>query len=86
MISRIIQSCVSRRSLIRGLAVVPFVGVAASTALAAKLSQKSVAYQDTPKGAQKCSGCKLFQAPGDCTQVEGTISPNGWCHIYVPKA
>ena len=85
MLSRIIQSGVSRRSLIRGLAAVPFVAMAATKALAAKLSQKSVGYQGSPRGSQNCSSCKLFQAPNECAEVQGPISPHGWCHIYSPK-
>jgi hypothetical protein len=30
---------------------------------AAKMKQPSVAYQDSPKGDQKCSNCSLFQEP-----------------------
>ena len=29
---------------------------------AAKMSQQSVAYQDSPKGDQQCNNCSLFQA------------------------
>jgi hypothetical protein len=30
---------------------------------AAKMAQKAVQYQDTPKGDQQCSNCSLFQEP-----------------------
>ena len=53
---------------------------------AAKMSQPSVAYQDTPKGDQKCSNCSLFQEPNGCTLVDGNISPEGWCRFWVKKA
>ena len=53
---------------------------------AAKMNQKSVAYQDTPKDDQKCSNCSLFQEPNACTLVDGNISPEGWCKFWVKKA
>jgi len=52
----------------------------------AKMNQKSVAYQDTPKDDQKCSNCSLFQEPNACTLVDGEISPEGWCKFWVKKA
>lgn len=85
MTSHIMQSGVSRRSLIRALATVPFVAMAATKALAAKLSQKSVGYQNHPRGSQSCSSCRLYRAPNECAEVQGPISPHGWCHIYNPK-
>jgi hypothetical protein len=33
----------------------------------AKMAQKAVEYQDTPKGDQECSNCSLFQEPNACT-------------------
>lgn len=51
----------------------------------AKMTQKQAAYQDTPKDAQQCDKCKLFQPPNACTSVEGKISPNGWCNIFQAK-
>jgi High potential iron-sulfur protein len=54
---------------------------------AAKMSQQSVAYQDSPKGDQQCSNCSLFQAPTNtCTIVDGNISPTGWCKYWAKKA
>ena len=52
---------------------------------AAKMNQKSVAYQDTPKDDQQCSNCSLFQEPNACTLVDGEISPKGWCKFWVKK-
>ena len=54
-------------------------------ALAAKASQKSVKYQDTPKGEARCENCTLFEPPNSCKTVEGTISPEGWCMVYAKK-
>ena len=77
----------SRRSVIfNGITLAT--GVAAivvaniSVAQAAKMNQKSVSYQDKPKGPLKCSNCSLFEPPAACKSVSGTISPNGWCSIY----
>lgn len=49
----------------------------------AKVSQASVQYQAQPKGAQKCSSCLHFIEPNACKVVEGVISPDGWCVIWV---
>jgi hypothetical protein len=75
-----------------------FLGVAGSTLVAAalvgaqeaaaqaKVSQKSVAYQPTPKGDQRCDNCRLFEAPDGCKNVQGPIAPQGWCRIWGKKA
>ena len=52
---------------------------------AAKVSQKIVKYQDTPKGEQRCDNCELFEAPSSCKNVDGTIAVQGWCIIYRKK-
>jgi hypothetical protein len=52
----------------------------------AKVSQKSVAYQDTPKGEQRCENCRLFEAPNGCKSVQGPVAPQGWCRIWGKKA
>lgn len=49
----------------------------------AKVSQASVQYQDQPKGEQKCANCIQFIQPNACKVVEGEISPEGWCAIWV---
>jgi hypothetical protein len=55
-------------------------------ALAAKAPQKTVKYQDAPKGEQRCENCTLFEAPSSCKTVDGTISPQGWCIVYAKKS
>jgi hypothetical protein len=47
----------------------------------AKVPQKTVKYQDTPKGEQACESCSLFEAPSSCKTVDGTVSPKGWCMV-----
>jgi hypothetical protein len=56
-----------------------------SPAQAAKVSQKIVKYQDTPKGEQHCENCDLFEAPSSCKNVDGTVAAQGWCNIYRKK-
>ena len=78
---------ISRRSLLGGAicasgAATMLVAADTQPAQAAKISQSVVKYQDSPKGEQKCSNCKLFTAPNACQTVDGTVSPDGWCMIY----
>ncbi len=78
---------ISRRYLFEGAvrvcgAATILATAAIQSAQAAKASQKVVKYQETPKGNQMCSNCKLFVAPNACQTVDGTISPNGWCMVY----
>ena len=83
------QSGISRRkilSLAAGAAGIVAAIVGTSTpAWPQKASQKSVNYQDTPKGDARCDNCTLFEAPNSCKTVEGSISPDGWCMVYVKK-
>ena len=51
-----------------------------------KVAQTSVAYQEKPKGAQRCDGCSLFQPPNTCKVVDGQVSPQGWCSLFTAKA
>jgi hypothetical protein len=47
-----------------------------------KVAQNLVAYQDKPKGTQRCDGCSLFQSPNTCKVVEGEVSTQGWCSLF----
>jgi hypothetical protein len=78
---------VSRRSLLlHGAICAAGAGSAlvavASSAKADPLPQKSVQYQNTPKGDRRCDGCSLFVAPNACKNVAGEISPEGWCILW----
>jgi hypothetical protein len=90
MTDKIRPSSLTRRGVLRTLASVTGAGVALelgmTQAKAAKLAQKAVAYQDTPSGDKRCDGCNLFVAPNACKTVDGTISPSGWCRIWVKKS
>ena len=63
-----------------------------TTVAQAKGSKSQFKYQDKPNGNQKCGECSLFipaksaSADGECKVVEGSISPNGWCTAFSPKA
>ncbi len=63
-----------------------FLGLTARGAKAAKSSKSEVAYQDSPKGNQQCGGCGRFIPPNACKQVDGVISPSGWCKMWAKKA
>lgn len=80
----------SRRSLLRDFACAAASGALVSAAYKAfaakpKKSQADVAYQDSPHGSERCDNCEPFIAPNKCRTVEGTVSPQGWCKIYVAK-
>jgi hypothetical protein len=81
----------SRRSALRsglfvaGAAVAGALAATAGPAAAAKMSQKAVNYQETPKGRARCDNCAQWQAPAACKLVDGAISPSGWCTVYTPK-
>lgn len=50
-----------------------------------KIPQKAVSYQSSPKGAQRCDNCALWESPASCKLVDGQISPSGWCTLYKKK-
>jgi hypothetical protein len=56
-----------------------------TSARAAKVSQASVGYQNSPKGDQQCSNCAQFVPPNACNFVDGNINPSGWCQIWAKK-
>jgi hypothetical protein len=88
----VLSSELSRRSLLRNVGFAASgVAVLVATVMAnraeAKAAQNLVAYQDTPKGAQRCDNCSQFEPPSSCKVVEGdNINPAGWCKVYVKKA
>jgi hypothetical protein len=51
---------------------------------APKISKAAVAYQDHPDGDKRCGKCAQFQPPDACKLVEGPISPQGFCQIFMP--
>jgi hypothetical protein len=49
-----------------------------------KISKTAVAYQDHPQGDKRCGKCLQFQAPDSCKMVDGPISDQGFCRIFMP--
>ena len=73
-----------RRSLLQGAAA-GILAVASHPASAQpKISKIAVNYQDHPDGNKRCDKCIQFQPTDACKVVEGTISPQGSCRIFVP--
>jgi len=60
-------------------------GLAASPAMAAKMSQKAMSYRPSPNGKQSCENCANFEPPEACKVIDGAISPAGWCILYRAK-
>ena len=78
---------VARRTFLMGAAgALPLIALGVTGAKAAKMAQTAVRYQNSPKDGKQCSGCNLFIAPNACKTVDGTISPSGWCALWVKKA
>ncbi len=81
---------VSRRDFLNIAAVgggaVLAAGLTSSASAAPKkFSQQQAHYQPIPKSGQRCQSCALWQPPTACQQVDGQISPAGWCILYQPK-
>ncbi|HLY45192.1 MAG TPA: twin-arginine translocation signal domain-containing protein [Stellaceae bacterium] len=77
---------VSRRRFLRSSSVlVGGLGLAGLVAeqAQAKVAPNLVGYQTTPKDGHDCAGCKLFEPPAACKSVDGVISPNGWCKLWL---
>ena len=79
---------ISRRRLLNNAHCVAATAALLGTTMsaqAAKLPQKAAGYMNTPNGTAHCSLCAQFQAPSSCKSVEGPISAQGWCSLYLPK-
>jgi hypothetical protein len=78
---------VDRRTvLIAAVGAGSLLAMSATGSNAAKLSQKAARYQDSPKDGKQCDGCSLFVAPNACKSIDGTVSPKGWCALWIKKA
>lgn len=51
-----------------------------------KASKAVANYVNHPVNDRTCSECTMFRAPGSCTAVEGSISPNGHCKYWEEKS
>jgi hypothetical protein len=88
---------ISRREMLRGtlaagcslllpLALFSSTAVAAEV-MAKKASKKNAQYTTHASGDKKCSACANFIAESNtCKLVEGKISPNGGCILWMKKA
>ena len=77
---------VTRRGFLRSsVALVGGAGLATvvTNEASAKIGPNLVGYQTSPKDGHDCAGCKLFEQPNSCKSVDGTISPTGWCKIWI---
>jgi hypothetical protein len=77
----------SRRSLLgRVIGAAGILGATLNQANAQpKISKVAVNYQDHPDGDKRCDKCDQFQPPDTCKVVEGSISPEGSCRIFILK-
>ncbi|MDA8094923.1 MAG: high-potential iron-sulfur protein [Betaproteobacteria bacterium] len=87
---------ISRRTFLKGSAMLASIGVVAATGALSRsayagVPKAAMQYQDKPKNGQHCSNCIQFipgasaKAAGKCKLVDGAISPNGWCAAYSAK-
>ncbi|HEX7970978.1 MAG TPA: high-potential iron-sulfur protein [Thiobacillus sp.] len=77
-----------RRTLLRAAVVAGCVLCLpeAGRAQSGKVSKAQAKYQDNPKGNQSCAQCMNFVAADNtCKVVEGKVSPQGWCQLFVAK-
>ena len=72
-----------RRSLFQGAAAGILAAATHPAPAQPKISKIAVNYQDHPDGNKRCEKCIQFQPPDACKVVEGTISPQGSCRIFV---
>jgi hypothetical protein len=74
------------RSAVAAVGAATVIGIRPKSAAGViKISQNAVAYQDHPQGDKRCDKCVQFQPPNACKMVDGTISPQGSCRIFMPK-
>jgi hypothetical protein len=79
-----LKAGVTRRKVIIAAATSPAFTLIAGRA-EAKIQQAAVKYQTEPKDGKQCSECNFFIAPNLCKQVDGNISPTGYCLLWVKK-
>lgn len=82
-----VSAPISRRTILAGGVAAGSASVLAATGAKAmvKVSRASVGYKTVATAGHKCGGCKLFEAPSSCRFVEGTISPDCSCRIWLNK-
>lgn len=86
-IDKLARDGLSRRTALVG-AVACVAGpllVATRAAATPKVSQDCVHFSKVASGEHRCGSCRLFQAPSDCLVVQGPVSANCSCRIWLPK-
>ena len=89
----------SRKAVLVSLVALPVAAIAfgatrGPASAHATVEQSDAQYQTHPKDQHQCSGCQSFipaktdpaKNAGTCKLVKGSISPQGWCHLYSPQS
>jgi len=71
------------RAALGGAAAALSLRVRAEAAAQDKMTKRQADYQDSPKDIRMCATCTLFVAPKSCKVVDGDVSTNGWCKLFV---
>jgi hypothetical protein len=80
------RSLLTRAAAIAGAALTASVVPSERVSAQQKVAKETMKYQDKPNGDQRCENCAQFVAPASCKVVDGAISPNGYCIVWVKKA
>lgn len=77
----------SRRTMLAGGIAAGAASLMGATGAKAmiKVSQASVGYKKASMEGHNCGVCKLFEAPSSCRFVQGAISPDCSCRIWLSK-
>ena len=67
-----------RRALLGGALAVP----APAHQPMRRLTQAEAQYEPRPRDIAICASGTLFVRPNLCRQVEGEVSPEGWCKLF----
>jgi hypothetical protein len=78
---------ISRRTMLVGGLVAGAASLTATTGAnaTARVSKSAVHYQTASNGAQNCGSCKNFIGPSACRFVDGPVSSNDTCWIWLGK-
>jgi len=75
----------SRRDFLKYMSILSIAAFYTAPAYA-KTTKESVQYQPTPNNGNKCEMCTNFiPEKNECSIVEGSIDPNGWCTSFFEK-
>ncbi|ABE40839.1 high-potential iron-sulfur protein [Rhodopseudomonas pseudopalustris] len=83
---------VSRRDMFKvaagAVGAAAIVGLTGSEVLAqSRMAKTAAQYQASPRSGQTCGKCTNYiVASSTCKVIDGTVSANGWCSLFVAKA